>query len=180
MRLASRLRARALVGALAALVGLLPRTAAAQTPLVPGAWVRFSWFDGIGPIDDPTGGFLLSLLVPGRVRLTDGYGSGDAFRLYVDGLPALSTPAVASGVDGWDADDAAWANPALSKGELLLGRGDYLLDVVVREDAGFGFGDGFLRADLVGTNVVPEPASVALVATGLAGLTVAVRRRRAR
>ena len=152
-----------------------PAPARAQVALPLNAWTQFQWFDGVGPVDDPFAGFFLSLLHPAVVQLTDAQATGDAFDLFVDGVLRLSTPAVpALLATGAGTGDQAWADPRLSKGSLALGPGTYLLEVHVRQDAGFGFGEGFIRA------VIPEPTTPALLGPAFAALLgVAWRRRRA-
>lgn len=172
--------------ALAAALSLSPTVARAQDPvaLAPGMWAEFSWFDGVGSFTDPTGGFLLDVLRPVRVRVTDAFSAGDAFDLFVNGAWRLSTDEVASN-DAVQAGtgDAAWADPRLSRGALTLGPGRYTLTLQVRAAAeGWDYGSGFLRADLIDepTTTVPEPATTALLGSGLLALAAgAVRRRRA-
>ena len=166
---------RCLVLGSAALLALAgPARLAAQVPLVPGGpWNLFEWVLGLGPLDP--GGFSLSTAQDVRVRLTDAGFTGDAFDLLVSGPGgpiAASTPSVPGGIDtGALTGDDAWADPRLSKTELLLGPGNWLITVDVREaGSGFQYVDGFIRADLVRVGVIPEPTSVVLLATGAAGL----------
>lgn len=173
-------RLTAAVAALAALA--MPARLAAQLPLAPGSWSVFEWFLGVGPVEGD--GFLLDATQRTRVRVTDMGTTGDAFDILVNGALLGATPTVPGGtLTGIFDGDAAWAEPALSKGELFLDPGQYLITLAVRETApGVDFGEGFIRADaapLVG--VVPEPAPLASAAGGAALLAVlTARRRRAR
>jgi hypothetical protein len=153
-----------------------PARAAAQLPLAPGAWTLFEWLLGAGPVDG--GGFLIDATQRTRVRVTDAGVTGDAFDVLVDGVPRGATPSVPGGggvLTGLFDGDAAWAEPSLSKGELFLDPGQYLVTLVVRETApGIAFGEGFIRADAAPAaplpGVVPEPTTFASLAGGLAAL----------
>ena len=176
----ARARLAAAVAALAALA--MPARLAAQLPVAPGSWTVFEWFLGVGPVEGD--GFLLDAAQRTRVRVTDVGATGDAFDILVNGALLGATPAVPGGTfTGIFDGDAAWAEPALSKGELFLDPGQYRITLAVRATApGVAFGEGLLRADaapLVG--VVPEPAPLASAAGGAALLAlVTARRRRAR
>jgi hypothetical protein len=157
-----------------------PGRLAAQVPLVPGgAWELFEWFLGVGPVEGD--GFSLNVAQDVRVRVTDAGFSGDAFQIFVNGSPFTVTPPVVPGINtGALTGAAAWAESALSKTEFVLGPGSYLIELAVSQDAGFGFGEGFIRADLVQVGVIPEPTSVVLLASGvvgIAGLRLRARRR---
>jgi hypothetical protein len=158
----------------------------AQAPLVPGMWTVFEWFLGAGPVDGA--GFLLEAAQPTRLRVTDDGATGDAFDLFVNGALLAATPSVPGGVltDAFDGD-AAWKAPGLSRAELVLDPGRYTITLAVREvGSGYTFGEGYVRADAVlpapptppqGPSVVPEPATVASLGTGLLFLASAARRR---
>jgi hypothetical protein len=177
----SRFRSVVLSSALV-LTALSPRLAAAQQPLTFGVWERFEWFDGVGPTDGL--GFSFQSLLQTRIRVTDAFFAGDAFNVFVNGSLFAQTPGVAATGGNADIDtgDEAWAEPSLSKVDFVLSPGIYTITLGVRQDAGFMTGEGFLRADEVRTpidTVVPEPATVALMATGLAGVALVARRRTA-
>jgi hypothetical protein len=150
-----------------ALSGTVP--ASAQLSLSPGVWTSFQWFDVDGLIDDPLDGFFLSFLDPVRVRVTDAFQSGDAFDVLIDGALRLATASVPGGIDtGAAAGDAAWADPRLSKGEFVLEPSGHQLDIRVRVDGGFEFGEAFIQVTPL--QVIPEPVTLLLVGSGLVGV----------
>lgn len=163
-----------------------PTIVTAQMPLVAGNWARFEYFDGIGRVEGS--GFSFSSLTQRiRLRVTDVGFSGDAFDIFSNGVRILGTPDVTGGVDTGIFDPGiAFMTAGLSSAERLLDAGTYTFMVVLRTaGSGFNEGEGFLRVDLVdGTppppppvDVIPEPASVLLMATGLLGLAAVSRRR---
>jgi len=154
------------------------RPLAAQLPLAPATWSLFEWFLGVGPVEGS--GFLLDATERMRVRVTDAGATGDAYDVFVNGVFRVGTPTVPGGtLTGAFDGAAAWAEPGLSKGEFFVDPGLYTITLAVREaGSGFDFGEGFIRADrapVVG--VVPEPATVALLAGGLLAIGLTVRRR---
>ena len=152
----------------------------AQQPLTLGSWLEFFYFDGINPVDG-AGFTVLSPTNQLRVRVTDAGISGDRFQLFSGATLLFTTAVVSNGVDtGLFAGDQAWIDPSLSHGEIILGPGNYTFTVQVSATgSGFVDGSGFIRADIVpNNNVVPEPASILLTASGLLVLAFASRRRR--
>ena len=187
-------RARIALLAAALSVGVAaPAPAAAQAPLALGTWQSFSWFDAAAPAVEPADGFTFTLLTPGLLRVVDGGVVGEVFDAAVVDLLLGTTmtftttaPDAAGAAPDLEAadGDAAWAAPAFSRGQLTLGAGSYRLALGVRATApGYEFGDGFVRVDALDAaptpapTVAPEPASLALLAGGLAPLVVAVRGR---
>ncbi len=123
------------VAALLALAG--PARADAQAALLPGSWSYFEWFSGLGPVEGD--GFTFDALAPVRLRFTDGGVTGDAFDIFINGVLFGATPGVPGGIftDALDGD-AAWGDPRLSKAELRLDPGSYLITLELRESsAGF-------------------------------------------
>ena len=158
--------------------------APAQLPLVPGGWALFEWFLGPGPVDGA--GFLLDATQRTRVRVTDAGITGDAFDVFVGGALAAATPSLPGGaLTGLFDGDAAWAEPALSKGEFFVNPGQYLITLAVREaGSGVAFGEGFIRADAAPLppvpGVAPEPAPLALLGGGVTLLALLARNARRR
>ena len=174
-----RALARLTAGVAAVVALAAPARAGAQVPLAPGAWAFFEWLLGAGPVEGP--GFVLDAAERTRLRVTDAGTTGDAFDVLVNGL-LFSTPSVPGGTESGLFDpELAWAEPALSKGELFLDPGQYVITLAVREAAsGADFGEGYLRADPapLAPGVVPEPAPLALLAGGAGVLLLARRARR--
>jgi hypothetical protein len=167
----------------AALLAATAMPAAAQEALSFGSWQTFTWIiqDGMGadPVDGD--GFSFESAFQTRIRITDAGDAGDAFGVFVNGSPFGLTPSMTYAPVGAYTGDEAWADPQFSQLEFFLDPGRYTITLTVREDAGFGYGEGFIRADeLTAGSVVPEPATFVLMATALAALPLIARRHRRR
>jgi hypothetical protein len=118
---------------------------------------------------DPPWTFTSSLSV--RVTVTDAFPAGDSFSLFDFGNLVGSTPPVGVSI-GCNNDPAAClANPNVSHAVFSLAPGMHSLTIRVDNNP-FGTGAAFFRVD-----TVPEPATLLLLGTGLAGIAIKRRRR---
>jgi hypothetical protein len=149
------------------LVGMFAGQAWAIPLTVGGSPELFEFTGGTGFIDSPSGGYQLTLSGSARIDLTDRLMIGDRYRLYVNNTLMMTTSAINLSLDGDQTGTttfaAAWANPYLSKGSLLLGAGTYQLDIeAIRVAAGVNYGSGFIRAVSV-----PEPNTLLMLGMGI-------------
>jgi hypothetical protein len=112
----------------------------------------------------------------GTLTVTDASFIGDSFNIFDFGVLIGMTPTVAA-VGDCDSDPVpCLANPQVSHGVFSLGPGAHSITIQVR-DSPFRFGAAYFRAD----SPIPEPTTLLLLATGLAGVATKFgRRRRAR
>lgn len=139
---------------------------------VNGAWQQFFWDDAAGTIEEPIDGYRLTISQAAYLRITDAGLPGDSFNLTVNNL-LFSTPNVAA-AGGTPVNNPALAfqNPIFSSGQFTLQPGTYLINISLR-NALPGGGTGYIQAA-----PVPEPLTMFLFGSGLAGLAGVVRRRR--
>lgn len=166
--------------ALAVSICTIPATASAQLAVGSG-WQVFQW-DGLGAVDSPFGSFVMNEASPFTISVVDCCIGGDEFKLSWTGSSSGSVfTSDASGVNGVSGPGtpAALIAAGFSNGTWTFGPGSYTFVLETSTLAtGYETGAGYISADPSLAETVPEPATMTLLATGLAGLVGAGRRRK--
>jgi hypothetical protein len=194
------LRFRRLLHPIAVSAFLLGIAAPAHAgPIAFDTWLEFA-FGGVGSQatgcfpEDPSGPFCIpssgtptdnldappwTFTAGGPVSLTvtDAFQSGDRFQVFDFGSSLGLTSVFAAGVNCGDDPVPCLANPAMSHGVFVLASGPH--SITIFATASGGAGAGYLEVTRTGdgTPVVPEPATLYLLATG-AGVSFRYLRRR--
>jgi len=150
------------------LVMSLAKTAAAIPLVLGGGWQEFSFGD-VGSSFSET--YQFTLTDPAALTVTDAFLSGDRFEIFnfASSLGLTSAPTSLGDLIGDDYDTAA-ADSRWSTGVFLFGAGSYDISGTVTLSPYFG-GGAALRLDRTQEGpVIPEPATMALLGSGLFGL----------
>lgn len=185
--------ARPLAALALAIASLAPLAAQAQTVLplaVNGGWQAVDVDDLIaadgstGWIDNTSGealSFAFTLAGPATLRVVDAGFAGDRFSLRIDGQAYVSSAVPAAVYDNELQAlldfDAAWADARYSRFEITLGAGAHTVSGSLLQSVMLPSGVP-LNATVGGVSLVPEPATVATLLTGLLLLAAVARRRK--
>ena len=162
--------------AAAALLALGFATVAEAAPVLDSGW--FS--DDVENANNPSiaSPYEFTLVAPAMFRITDAFVVGDTYTVYNFGSLILTTSfqGFAAGFGDNPSADFGWTSDQYGSAEIMLAAGTYSLDVF--GDGAGGFPAGFYtRLDSVAS--IPVPAALPLLLSGVAGLLVVARRRKA-
>ncbi|MEY4763435.1 MAG: hypothetical protein RI907_108 [Pseudomonadota bacterium] len=125
--------------------------------------------------------FSFTLTTAARLNVVDLYAAGDTYNVLISGgygVSAGQTSAVApqdlATAPFADTADAAWANPAFSRGSWVLGPGSYTVTGSLLQ--GVAGADG-MTSGAVSISAVPEPGSLTMVTAALSVIVLMSRRR---
>lgn len=111
------------------------------------------------------------------LTMTDAFFSGDAFSIFDFGVLVGETPFVAAAVDCGSDPVVCLGHPQVSHAVFSLTAGPHSI-TIIPIDVALGAGSAYFRVDASAVNVIPEPATLLLLGTGLAGVALKVRQRR--
>jgi len=114
--------------------------------------------DGIGVSGNPT---TFTAVNDVYLKVTDAFDHGDRFDVFVNGVLAFTTSAVAASGGTVSDPDVAFADPLYSHGVITLLPGSYTVDIFT---AASPFGGGGAYVEVENT---PEPATWVLLGAGL-------------
>lgn len=119
--------------------------------------------------------------------LTDEFGAGDVYTVIVNGGTSYSSalPFLATNFDNSTGPEApyatdSWLDPTLTRLQIKLGAGTYSLNVTGNCGGGCPSEFAYRLDQLEAAPGVPEPATWALLVTGMGAAGIAMRRRRQR
>lgn len=101
------------------------------------------------------------------LKVTDGFGIGDVFDVFVNSALAFTTSTPGTGV-GLTDPDALFDSGYYSAGAMFLTSGSYTAEVFVNASP-FGAGGAYLELETA--RQVPEPSTLAIFALGIMGLS---------
>lgn len=105
------------------------------------------------------------------VTLTDAFFAGDSFSLFDFGNLVGSTPSVGISIGCGNNPDVCLGSANVSHSVFVLSPGEHSLTIRA-DNAPFGPGAAFFRVD-----PIPEPATLLLLSTGLAGVAMKMRKK---
>jgi hypothetical protein len=166
MKLLSALKTGATAAALS-----LAAVSAGAAPVLDGGWFEDTLSDTNTASDASP--YVFSLSEDAFFRITDAFLTGDTFTVFrAGGLTPLLTTSLTGFAMGFGDNseaDNGWTSASFGSAEIVLGAGDYELNVF--GDGGGGLPAGFYtRIDSVTPPPIPLPAGLPLILAGLGAL----------